>query len=114
MWFGNTAQPGGYVFINFQGNIDTTRSATGNNLVPFAYKIGTNANKCTVTMPAQAFTVIGTQTQLVHLLIDYNKLFTGIDLTNPANLTLTTSAANSSALGKQLAKNIPLMFSYEH
>ena len=113
MWFGNTAQPGGYVFVNFQGAIDTTRKANGNTLVPFAFKVGTNANKRTVTMPAQAFSVIGTQTQLVHLLIDYNKLFTGIDLTNLANLTLTTSAANSSALGKQLANNIPLMFTYE-
>jgi hypothetical protein len=114
MWFDPMmAQPDGFVFVNFQGTIDTTTAANGSVLVPFFYKIGTNANLKTVTMPDQNFTVSPNQIQFVHMTIDYAMLFDGIKLNNINNLTMNTIAANATALGTQLANNIAMMFSYE-
>ena len=113
MWFGATAQPEGYVFVNFQGTIDTTASANGTNLLPFMYMIGTNANRRQVTMPNQNFTVTTGQAQYVHMIIDYNKLFTGVNLSNSNNLMIMSPTANSSAVATTISNNIPSMFYYE-
>ncbi|MGZ4033430.1 MAG: MbnP family protein [Bacteroidia bacterium] len=115
MWFGATAQPLGYIFVNFQGTIDTTASATGTipQMQPFSYAIGTNANLANVSMPDQNFTVSPGQVQYVHLVIDYSKLFNGITLNVNSNLMMNTAGANTSPLATQLANNIPLMFHYE-
>ena len=114
MWFGNTAQPQGYIFVNFQGSIDTTKGMNSSKLIPFSYKIGTSARKQIVQMPIQAFSVDPKQVQYVHMVIDYNKLFTGIDLTKIGNLTVNTPTDNAGALATQISGNIPSMFSYEH
>jgi len=116
MWYSATAQPSGYVFVNFQGKIDTTTAANGSvtSMQPFSYKIGTNDNLKTVTMPVQDFTVSPNQTQYVHIICDYSKLFTGIPLNVNSNLTMNTYPANATALGMQLANNVPLMFRYEY
>jgi hypothetical protein len=115
MWFGATAQPLGYIFVNFQGTIDTTASATGTipQMQPFSYAIGTNANLTSVSMPDQNFTVSPGQAQFVHITIDYSKLFNGITLNVGSNLIMNTTGANGTPLGTQLKNNIPLMFSYE-
>ena len=114
MWFGSTAQPAGYVFVNFQGSLDTTAKANSDKLLPFAYKLGTAANLKQVTMTAKNYAVTPGKVALIHLTIDYAKLFTGIVLSNPANLTVNTVPLNSSAVAARLAANIPLMFSYEY
>jgi hypothetical protein len=115
MWFGSTAQPSGYIFLNFQGKIDTTAAGNSpdNQMASFSYKIGTNANYKQVIMPAQSITVIPNQTSYVHLIADYNKLFTGIQINDLANLSVATVNDNSSALAVKVRDNIPSMFSYE-
>ena len=115
MWFGATAQPMGFVFVNFQGTIDTTTAGTSTvaQMQPFSYKIGTNANLKNVLMPDQNYTVSPNAAQYVHIIVDYNKLFTGVVLNSASNLTMNTVSANGTALGIQLANNIPSMFHYE-
>jgi len=115
MWFGVTAQPSGFIFLNFEGSIDTTAAANGTvaDMQPFNYRIGTNSNLKTVALPDQNYTVSPNQAQYVHLTIDYNKLFNGIALNQSSNLSVSTTAANSMAPATTIVNNIPLMFSYE-
>lgn len=115
MWFGSSAQPSGFVYVVFEGMIDTTAMANGSTaqMQPFSYEIGTNMNLQTVTMPNQAYTVLPNQTQFVHMTIDYNMLFMGVSLNNSGNLTMNTTSANATALGMLLSNNIQRMFGYE-
>jgi hypothetical protein len=115
MWFGKTAQPDGYVFMNLQGKIDTTTNANGTaaQMQPFSYKIGTNANWKQVTMGDRNFTVEEGKSQFGHLIINCTKLFNGIALNQAANLSVTTASANSSAIAAKIVNNIPSMFIYE-
>ena len=115
MWFGNTAQPSGFVFVNFQGAIDTTAAGNGTvaQMQSFSYKIGTNNNLVTIQLPDNNFTIAPNQTQLLHMMIDYNKLFTGINLHTAGNLIMNTVAANSSSLGLQLKSNVSTMIMYQ-
>jgi len=114
MWFGSTAQPQGYVFVNFQGTIDTTTNASATNLIPFKYLIGTNSNRRQVMMPTQNITITSNQTQYIHILIDYNKLFNGVQLNSMNNLQVMNPSDNTGGLATKIANNIPLMFSYEY
>jgi hypothetical protein len=112
MWFNNTAQPDGYIFMNVQGKIDT--SANRNKpLVPFSYKIGTNAHSVQVNLGDKNFTVEEGKSIFGHLWIDYSKLFNGIPLNLAPNLSVKTVQDNSSALAAKIANNIPSMFIYE-
>ncbi len=115
MWFANTAQPSGFVFVIFEGTIDTTTAANGSisQMQPFNYKIGTNMNLKTVTMPDQNYTVSAGQVQYIHMIADYNMLFDGIQLNVGSNLSVASPSDNSTTLGMQVANNIPMMFSYE-
>ncbi len=113
MWFNTAmAQPDGFVFVNFEGTVDTTAAANGSVLVPFSYKIGTNANLQTVTLPDQNFTILKGQTQEIHIAIDYAKLFDGVQLNNNGNLIMNTVSANATALGTMIANNIQKIVSY--
>jgi hypothetical protein len=111
MWFGNSAQPDGYVFMNVQGSIDTTSDLSG-SMQPFSYKIGSAANYIQVNLPEQNFTILENQAEYGHLLIDYSLLFSGIKLNEAANLSVV-KADNNSALAQKITANIPLMFKYE-
>ena len=115
MWFSGTAQPDGYAFLNFQGKIDTSASANATvaQMQPFSYKIGTNANLKTVTLPEQAFTVTPNQAETIHLVADYYKLFSGITINKAANLTVGSKADNAGVTAAKIAANIPSMFRYE-
>jgi hypothetical protein len=115
MWFGATAQPLGYKFINFEGSIDTTASGMGGlaTMAPFKIHVGTNANLRVGMLPEQAFSVAKGTTSEVHVTIDYNKLFHNIDLTVPANRSIVTVADNSLSVAHTIANNIQSMFSYE-
>lgn len=115
MWFDMmNVQPDGFVFVNFQGTIDTTNAANGTSgqMQAFSYKIGTNANLQTVTMPDQNFSVLVNQSQYIHMEIDYAALFDGIQLNVPGNLTMNTVLDNATALGTLLANNVSMIFSY--
>ncbi|MBK8778541.1 MAG: hypothetical protein IPO25_14515 [Saprospiraceae bacterium] len=112
MWFSNSAQPDGYIYMNVQGKIDT--SATLNKPpVPFAYKIGTNKNYIQITMPEKELVAEEGQILFGHIIIDYNKLFNGVDLRQVDNLSITTPSSNSSALASKIVNNIHSMFIYE-
>lgn len=117
MWLGTTAQPYGYVFINMQGKIDTTANATGTaaQMQPFVYKIATTNHYTVVSMPdhTPAFSSVKDQAMVVHINIDYSKLFKGIQLSNSANLNIVSAGDNGSANANNVAFNIPTMFSYE-
>ena len=116
MWFGNPPQTNsGFAFVNFQGKIDTTMSYSGTiaQMQPFSFKIGTNANLKSVTMPDKNYTVSPNQAQYIHIVIDYNMLFMGVDLGVSTELNMTTTTDNATWLGTQLSNNIPMMFMYE-
>lgn len=116
MWLGANAQPDGYVFVNFQGTIDTTStlpSAANAVLQPFSYKIGTKANARQVVMPQKNFTIVKDQIQYVHMNVDYYQLFNGIEINVAGNLSVVSTADNAGDLAKKMADNIPSMFGYE-
>lgn len=114
MWFGTTAQPQGYIFVNLQGKIDTTADASGTvaSMQPFNLLIGTDANYKKVVMPDKNFSVTP-GTQLLHINTDYSKLFNGIKLSDSNNLMISSPSDNATSNGGAVAKNISSMFSYE-
>jgi hypothetical protein len=117
MWFGSAAQPDGYIFVNAEGTIDTTTAGNGTvaQMQSFMYHIGTNAHLNTVTMPnhspVYSFTV--NQAQYVHIIIDYSKLFNGVQLNNSTNLMIHTATDNVTTISNTVSGNISAMFSYE-
>lgn len=112
MWWGNAAQPGGYVFLNVQGKIDTS-AGMNKAPVPFVYKIGTNNHYIQINMGEKEFAIEEDAYVYGHLIVDYSKLFKGISLNQASSLSVKTAAENNAALGKKIANNIPTMFSYE-
>jgi hypothetical protein len=116
MWFDANTQPNGYVFVNIAGKIDTTTDMTAENnqMQPFKYLIGTNANLTTVTMPVENYNIVQDQNTYIHMYIDYSQIFNGIQLNDSRNLNMATAAENSSPLGMQLKNNIARMFRYEN
>jgi hypothetical protein len=115
MWFGASAQPDGYVFLNVQGKIDTTANASGTEaqMQSFVYKIGTNANYKQIIMPDKNFSIAENQTEYGHITIDYSKIFNGTKLYQPANLSVATTSANSTAPATVIVNNLSSMFIYE-
>lgn len=117
MWFNAAAQPGGYVYVNFQGKIDTTMNGNGTEaqMQPFMYMLGTSAAYKQVTMPdhSPVYNFTKENTQYIHIIIDYAKLFSGVQLNDPANLMIMNAATNTTGIGTTVNNNIPLMFSYE-
>lgn len=112
MWWNGSVQANGYVFMNVQGKIDTSADLS-HPTVPFVYKIGTNANYVAVKMPIREFTVKEGVSFYGHILVDYSKLFAGIALNKPGNLSIKTIAENASETAQKVVRNIPSMFIYE-
>jgi hypothetical protein len=113
MWFGNAAKSDEYVFLNFAGQIDTTKAMNGVK-VPFEYRIGGNDNLISVVMPEQNITILEGQIGYAHMVIDYSKFFDNIDLTNPENLKINSLDDNKKAIVSTLKTNIASMFRYEN
>lgn len=115
MWFGSSAQPEGYVFMNVEGKIDTTQAANGtiNEMQPFKYLIGTKVNFKTVPMPPKNYTISPGQATFVHFYIDFSKVFNGINLSDPANLKVESAADNAGNTALKIGNNISSMFFYE-
>lgn len=111
MWFSNTAQPDGYVFLNVQGSIDTSTNLNG-NLIPFEYKIGTNNNYTSVSLPEQNFTIFKDMEVYQHILIDYSKLLNGVQLNDSLNLKIHSISDNNSAIATSIVDNIPSIFNF--
>jgi hypothetical protein len=112
MWFTNPVQPNGYVFMNLQGKIDTS-STKNMTPVSFSYKIGTNANFISVTLPEKSFTISKDLISYSHMAIDYSKIFSGIQLNQLANLSVGSVSENSNSIASSIKNNIPNLFSYE-
>ncbi len=113
MWFSTKAQPDGYVYLNFSGSIDTTAAQTGVH-VPFEYKIGTEDNRVQIEMPAQNFSIFKDAVGYVHMKIQYDRLFDGINLSNNANLHVITKTDNALPIVETLKKNMQKLFIYEN
>ena len=112
MWFTNPFQSNGYVFANIQGSVDTTTAKNG-ALIPFSYKIGTNENLIEVALPEKNFTVSDGMLSYAHLVIDYSKVFDGIQLNQINNLSINSIGDNASALATSIKNNISSMFHFE-
>lgn len=112
MWFSSVVQPDGYVFMNVQGTIDTS-AAMNTAAVPFSYKIGTNSNLVTINMPDQNFSIIKNEKTLSHIIIDYSKIFTGIQLNQLSNLSVVLASENGNSTAAIIKNNISHMFSFE-
>ena len=113
MWFSTKAQPDGYVYMNFSGSIDTAAAQTGVK-IPFEYKIGTETNRVQIEMPAQNFSIYKDAVGYVHMKIQYDRLFDGINLSNNANLHVITKTDNALPIVETLKKNIQKLFIYEN
>lgn len=114
MWFSNPFQSNGFAFVNVRGSIDTTTYADGTApMQNFNYLIGTNANYVQVQMPQKNFSIMEDQAYYAHMYADWNRLFTGIQLNQVANLKVTSIAENSSANAKKLVANLSTLFVYE-
>ena len=113
MWFNNTAKTNEYVFLNFSGKIDTTKAMNGDK-VPFEFKIGSNDNLVQIEMPEQGTTILEGQIGYIHMVADYSKFFTNIDLTKNENLTIQSLEDNKKPIVKTLKTNIASMFRYEN
>jgi hypothetical protein len=128
MWLGDATYPSGsnfnptdgYIFVNLQGKIDTSTSGNGpvGNMQPFKYQIGTDAMYTAVTMPDQNYTITAGQLHIIHIVVHYNKLLTGINFVHaaPTTLNVTTVAENnvtSNPIATKIQGNIGSMFEYE-
>lgn len=115
MWYGNTAQPQGFIFLHAEGKIDTTAEGDGpdSSMKPFRFRIGTNSNYTLVNinLGTKGFKIIPKESQYIHMYADYNKLFKGISL--KGSLEVTSPEDNASPLATKLKSNIPSMFSLE-
>jgi hypothetical protein len=90
--------------LNFQGKIDTTTSKTG-ELISFNYKLAAPLLPIEITLN-QNFLVLKDGSAMIHLGVDYAKLFEGVDVTNSDNLVIVTSKDNEKAVVKVLTTNI--------
>lgn len=113
MWFGATAQPDGFVFVNLQGTIDTSSAMDGSGMHPFVYEIGTVANRVTVTLPDEPFTVSPNSEAMVHMEVNYAKIIEGLDLSDETNLNISTPSDNTGTAASTIVTNIEDMVEYE-
>ena len=116
MMYDGKTKANNHVFMFASGKIDTTvaKNAADDKMVDFTYKIGTNSNLKNVVMGNQNYSVSPNNTTYVHMYMDYAQLFTGIDLLNDANLSVSAISDNEWPIAAKVANNIPLMFKYEN
>ncbi|MFN3402621.1 MAG: MbnP family protein [Cytophagaceae bacterium] len=103
MWFGPT-QGSGIVYFNIKGK---------KNDKDFHYKIGTESNLKQVSMPEKNYSVTPNGTSYVHMIIDYAKVLSEIDVETESNREILTHHCNGKELAKQISNRIPSMFIYE-
>ena len=113
MWFGNSPTPDGYVFLHAKGMIDTTSDASGTANQLFDYKIGTGTHLIQVNMPVKKYSILPGGIEYAHILVDFSKLFNGVNLSQSDNFSITTAAENNTTLATKISGNIASMFSYE-
>jgi hypothetical protein len=98
---------GGYIFIDFEGSIDTSSNLSG-AMAPFSYRIGTLKNLRRIQMPNQVYTysIFANQTTVIPLIVNYAALFQGIPLNNPTNLNFSNPTQNALPIIYTVDNNI--------
>jgi hypothetical protein len=106
----------GYIFMAFEGLVDSSVSGTGTPSKPFSYHIGTDSLLRPVVMPDHSvapyntpFSANAGKATYIHIIADYARLVRGVDM-NANNITNTTDV---KPLADTLANHIPGMFRYE-
>ncbi len=120
MWTGSTAT--GYYGMIVQGAYDTTSAHTGLNPVPFNFELPnslTSAAAYQIVLPVRGtgantnypvYVLTSGGTQYVHVLCDYGKLLSAIDL---AASNQTNGTSINPLVADSLANNLTNMFRYE-
>jgi len=98
----------GYIFVKFEGMVDTSATKTGPADFPFYFHMGKAQSRRTVDFSSKAFTVTGGNSTYVHIMADYNKLLTGIN--DPISWSTMT---NDPSIDAQVADNFGMMFEVE-
>ena len=65
-------------------------------------------------MPTQNFSIYKDAVGYVHMKIQYDRLFDGINLSNNANLHVITKTDNALPIVETLKKNMQKLFIYEN
>jgi hypothetical protein len=105
-WSWNT----GYIFVKMEG---ASPAATGNDLTFHIGGISTQVNtirKVTLALTNENITVRKNIAPEIHLFVDLNKMFSGVNTIDFATLSTTMGDANSV----KVADNYASMFSVDH
>ncbi len=112
MWTGATST--GYYGMVVQGMYDTTAGHTGQNPISFNFELSNSLTSATqVALPARGsaqfpdYILTAGGTQYIHVLCDYGKLLSVI------NLRTSNQTSVNPLIADTLANNIPNMFRYE-
>lgn len=89
----------GYIFLKVEGLADTSATMTGTIDGPIMLHIGTDALLKTVSL-SKALDLASGQDKMIHITIDWAKVFNGVDLTDAVthtmdNMMLATTVANN-------------------
>ena len=95
MWFNSDAFDGDYIYFHAKGQIDTSVNLTG-KMASFNYRVGTEANLCSIQLPENNFAVYDGLISYIHLKGDFTKLFNGIKLSEETNLKVINRTDNQS------------------
>ena len=113
MWFGNTSE--GYIFLDFEGLIDTSAAMNGTGFTKFSFKIGAAAGPMNIVLPNRTKSpfspyVIDSNSNIpINIFVDFEVLFNGLI---PQYGLITDTYTINPALAKQVAGNVPGMFIY--
>jgi hypothetical protein len=102
MFFGGS---NGYKFLTIDGFADTTAAQTGVMDMPIHYDLGTNAERVSVTMPEENFTILTDNHTYFHLIVDYGVLLQGIDFKTQSQAT----PFSNPTVAQQLVGNVSNM-----
>ncbi|MFN8395825.1 MAG: MbnP family protein [Bacteroidia bacterium] len=89
----------GYIFLKVEGLADTSATMTGTIDGPIELHVGSDAFLRTLTM-SKAMNLSSGESTMIHLTIDWAKVFEGVDLRNAVthtmdNMPLATTVANN-------------------
>jgi hypothetical protein len=114
MFFAADGKTQGSIFFQLEGQIDTTSNASApTTLIPFSYRIGTNANARVLTMPIKNFSVTENNLTSLHTYMQLTEVLNVIEWNKANQLSVQTLAENANSLAKKIVNQMPLMFKYE-
>lgn len=105
-WFGNTND--GYIFMNVQGQADTSATLNGTPSANFSYQIGEDSLLKQIDMPGH-FNIAFQDKTILNINCDFGVLLNGINFKTQTNAT----PYFNTSLENLLATRIHTMFSYQ-